>query len=269
MKIEKINDNQIRCTLTREDLEMRQLKLSELAYGTEKAKNLFREMMRTAAYEYGFEANDFPLMIEAVPVSNESLILLITKVECPEELDTRFSNFNYDEEDSYDEIEDLFDNNYDDENDNYFDKESDTGSNQNLISANDVLNFFAEAASAVASAKAKAEASSDASDDIEISVPENITRLFVFRNLEDIITLSHSLDGYYQGSNSLYKRESDSAYFLMVAKDSHTPSEFNKVCNVLTEYGSQTTLPVGADSYIEEHFHLLIEDDALHNLSQI
>ena len=41
MKIEKINDNQIRCTLTRADLADRQLKLSELAYGSEKAKSLF------------------------------------------------------------------------------------------------------------------------------------------------------------------------------------------------------------------------------------
>ena len=37
MKIEKVNENQIRCTLTREDLAERQIKLSELAYGTEKA----------------------------------------------------------------------------------------------------------------------------------------------------------------------------------------------------------------------------------------
>ena len=35
MKIEKVNENQIRCTLTREDLAERQIKLSELAYGTE------------------------------------------------------------------------------------------------------------------------------------------------------------------------------------------------------------------------------------------
>ena len=33
MKIEKVNDNQIRCTLTRADLDDRHLKLSELAYG--------------------------------------------------------------------------------------------------------------------------------------------------------------------------------------------------------------------------------------------
>lgn len=65
MKIEKINDNQIRCTLTKEDLLSREIKLSELAYGTEKAKSLFRDMMQQAAYEFGFEANDIPLMIDA------------------------------------------------------------------------------------------------------------------------------------------------------------------------------------------------------------
>ena len=41
MKIEKINENQIRCTLTREDLELHQIRLSELAYGSEKAKKTF------------------------------------------------------------------------------------------------------------------------------------------------------------------------------------------------------------------------------------
>ena len=40
MKIEKVNENQIRCTLTREDLASRELKISELAYGTEKAKSV-------------------------------------------------------------------------------------------------------------------------------------------------------------------------------------------------------------------------------------
>ena len=44
MKIEKISDNQIRCTLTRADLAERQLQLSELAYGTEKTKSLFHDM---------------------------------------------------------------------------------------------------------------------------------------------------------------------------------------------------------------------------------
>ena len=72
MKIEKINDNQIRCTLTREDLESHQIRISELAYGTDKAKKLFRDMMQQAQIQFGFEADNIPLMIEAIPVSTES-----------------------------------------------------------------------------------------------------------------------------------------------------------------------------------------------------
>ena len=88
MKIEKINENQIRCTLTKSDLEERHIRLSELAYGSEKAKDLFRDMMQQANTEFGFEADNIPLMIEAIPVSADSIILIISKVEDPEELDS-------------------------------------------------------------------------------------------------------------------------------------------------------------------------------------
>ena len=53
MKIERISDNQIRCTLNKEDLEGKETLLSELAFGSEKAKGLFRELMNKAATELG------------------------------------------------------------------------------------------------------------------------------------------------------------------------------------------------------------------------
>ena len=102
MKIEKLNDNQIRCILDKHDLDQRQLQLSELAYGSTKAKALFRDMMEQASAEFGFEVDNIPLMIEAIPVSLDCLILVVTKVEDPDELDTRFSRFssmNIDEDD--------------------------------------------------------------------------------------------------------------------------------------------------------------------------
>ena len=93
MKIEKINENQIRCTLTKEDLELHQIRLSELAYGSEKAKKLFRDMIAAGTDTIWIEADNIPLMIEAIPINLDSIILIITKVEDPEELDTRFSKF--------------------------------------------------------------------------------------------------------------------------------------------------------------------------------
>ena len=111
MKLERLSENQIRCTLNKADLADRELMLNELAYGTDKAKELFRDMMEQASVELGFEANDIPLMIEAIPVSPECLVLIVTKVEDPEELDTRFSRFTkpameeYDDNDIEDEDE--------------------------------------------------------------------------------------------------------------------------------------------------------------------
>ena len=104
MKIERVNENQIRCTLTSFDLSVRNLNLRELAYGTEKARNLFREMIQKASNEVGFEAEDIPLMVEAIPLSNESVMLIITKIEDPEELDTRFSKFSPSPEDESDDL---------------------------------------------------------------------------------------------------------------------------------------------------------------------
>ena len=93
MTIERINENQIRCTLTKEDLYSRQLKISELAYGSEKVKELFVEICKRAFVECNFQIEDTPLMIEAIPVSQDCLVLVMTKVNDPEELDTRFSHF--------------------------------------------------------------------------------------------------------------------------------------------------------------------------------
>ena len=93
MKLERLSENQIRCTLYKSDLADKELHLTELAYGTDKAKELFRELMQQASSELGFEVDNVPLMIEAIPVSPECLSLVITKVDDPEELDTRFSRF--------------------------------------------------------------------------------------------------------------------------------------------------------------------------------
>ena len=43
------------------------------------------DVYKRQAYEFGFEADDIPLMIEAIPLSADTIILVITKVEYPEE----------------------------------------------------------------------------------------------------------------------------------------------------------------------------------------
>lgn len=261
MKIEKISDNQIRCTLSKKDLLERELRISELAYGTEKAKALFRDMIQQASYEFGFEADDIPLMIEAIPVSPESLILVITKVEDPEELDTRFSRFSpeqADEDDVSDEEEDTA---YADEILHCFDQlneliegaeeESDTGSGD-----------FIPLPEALGQKKKQ-----DIEELKPIAVQTDLTKVFSFRSLAEIIRLSAHIVYSYNGINTVYKNPVNGTYYLVINKSEHTPEEFNKICNIISEYGSAERATYASPAYYAEHFELIIKDNAIQRLS--
>ena len=45
MKINKINDNQIKCILTQQDLEERHLNLREMSYNSTEIRKLFAEVI--------------------------------------------------------------------------------------------------------------------------------------------------------------------------------------------------------------------------------
>ena len=80
MKIEKINDNQIKLTLTGSDLKENNIKLEELIKPTDKTQELFRTLMEKAFSQCGFQFDDAPLMVEATPVSVDGLMIIVTKL---------------------------------------------------------------------------------------------------------------------------------------------------------------------------------------------
>ena len=260
MKIEKVNEHQIRCTLTREDLATRELKISELAYGTEKAKTLFRDMMRQAAYECGFEAEDIPLMIEAIPLNSECIVLIITKVEDPEELDTRFSKFApsiHEGDDFDDDNEELAD---------VFSEGADEALNMlRKMSGSDL----SEESSESKSAPAADTGSSQHSGTKKSPVQQISCQLFTFGTLNNVTRLAHVASAVYQGSNTLYKDEKSGSYLLLIDSAGQNASDFNRICNLISEYGKPEKSVNAARAYLEEHFEPLIRDNALKSLAQI
>ncbi len=241
MKIEKLNENQIRCTLTKEDLASRQLKISELAYGTEKAKNLFRDMMRQANYEFGFEAEDIPLMIEAVPLNAECIVLIITKVEDPEELDTRFSRFApsvHEDTDYEEEVE-------------------------SLDTSDEVLDLFRKI-------EDRDEASGQLVEAPEVTADNKIPiRLFRFSSLRPLLTLSTGLQLSFSGTGILYKDRKSKEYLLLLAPAAEDLQSFNKLCNRLSEYGTVLRVLPTTEAYLAEHCETIIAENALNVLATI
>jgi len=238
MKIEKLNDNQIRCTLTRADLASREIKLSELVCGSEKAKSLFQDMMKQAASEFGFEAEDMPLMIEAVPASSDCIVLIVTKVDDPEELDSKFSKFGS----ALHDIENRK---------NVLDK---------LEGADDILELFQKVKEAVAKPPEKLADKEEHSPKI---------RLFSFSNIDSVIHACHLLKEMYHGSNTLYKDTANSVYILALAQSDHTANEFNKICNMLSEYGAAEKATSAVLAFLEEHCEVIVSTDAVKQLGNI
>jgi adapter protein MecA 1/2 len=95
MKIERISDTQVKFSLTHEDLDERNIKLSELAFGSEKAQAFFREITQQAADTCGFsadkEGDTIPLMVEAMPM-NDGIVIIVSKVDNPEDLQAQLEN---------------------------------------------------------------------------------------------------------------------------------------------------------------------------------
>ncbi|MDF2872622.1 MAG: hypothetical protein K0R05_4197 [Anaerocolumna sp.] len=263
MKIEKISERQIRCTLSRDDLVDRELRISELAYGSEKAKALFRDMMQQANYEFGFEAEDIPLMIEAIPVSPECLILVITKVEDPDELDTRFSKFSPDDHDS--------DNIYEDDNDDSYADEiiSSFGQIDDLLSDNASEDSEEFVPLAEALSINKEEPSEKLTEAKSVSYQTNLMKVYSFKSLDEVEKLASVISHCYFGVNTLYKNPLNSVYYLVISKSEHTPEEFNKICNIVSEYGRLEPTTYASTYYYDEHFEQIIKGKAIQVLSEL
>ena len=287
MKLEKLSDTQIRCTLSKEDLSQRQLHLSELAYGSEKAKELFRDMMQQASIELGFEADNIPLMIEAIPISNDCLVLVVTKVEDPDELDTRFSRFSkINVDDSFDEdFSDIDDTDFeemdflDDEDDIGMDDEplpfgpssdfdnadSDASTSSKERSAiDDALDLIAPFTQAIAQAKKEAMRKKKEN---RSSVQD--CQYYSFQNFSQAAQLGAFLAPFFEGESSLYKDSFSNNYYMILRKTQSENDTFHRACNIAADFGVRISASYATPAYFREHFETILEENAVEMLEEL
>ena len=230
MKIEKISNSQIRCILTGEDLARRQLRLSELAYGTEKARALFRDMMEQAAVQCGFDAENYPLMIEAIPLGSDSIVLIVTKVDNPEELDTRFSNFAPSV------------------------KKDALPPQESASPLNQLLKAIKDNGQTAPDAKT--------AESILNERKELIRR--------DVIEAARTLACVYTGKSSLYRDEkSRKLYLLLKMKDMEETAAMQSVLVALSEYGTPEKVSPARQQYLISHCSTICKNNALSTLAEL
>ena len=258
MKIEKINDRQIKCTLTVEDLEKRDIKLSEFAYGSDKANRLFHDILNTATEKLGFSSEELPIMIEAIPTSPTTLVLVFTKVDSPEELDVRFSKFTpQGEEDSEEVSEEEKINPFSDATLEGMDEaegENDIDLNQSTGGIIDELSKIVER-----ERKKKARAGKKGNS--------STYRTFVFKGLDETTTFCNIIFNSFKGRSNLYKDMQSKRYFLVLFMDDIPQDEFNAICNVGCEYA--TVIGNNALAFYKEYYKEVAKDDAVHRLVEL
>ena len=241
MKIEKIDENSIALILNNEELRNRNLKMSDLSYGSEKAKDLLIEMMNLAKMEVGFTP-DAPLAVEAVPLKDIKLI--VTKVFNPDELDARYSRFTPMKNDKLPfTIMQMLESTID-----KFEEALKQGNTKGINEVNNV-------------------------EKLEIRKETDQIAIFEFDEIDKASDACRNVNSFNYVS-VFYKDEKNKKFYLVLSISGNVPREtiddFNKVCNSLAEYGTRIRGKVGMNqAYYEEHYKIIIKEDAVSKLSRL
>ena len=244
MKIEKIDDNCIKCTLSSLDLSSRNINLRDMTYGSQAAKQLFNEMMLKAKEEVGFAMDNTPLMIEAIPLQGGAVQLIISKVDDPEELDTRFSKFS-------------------------------TASNGQNGWISELATQILEGAHGLMKQLKETEDNSD--EELDASQTETRQqekkeeglRLYRFQSLDRVIDAAKAVHGMDLGNNSLYKDVDKKEFYLSIHSKNEDMETLNRVANLLLEYGERLHGNMASEAYYQEHMECLIPNSALEKLQTV
>jgi len=243
MKIEKISENQIKFMLTDQDLSERNMKINELAYGSQKAQELFREIMERASLECDFHTNnETALIIEAIPMKYSGIMVVVTKVAGQEELENRLGRA------SALAVEMI--------NEEFF---GGVPMNEQPIGLDFPIPAMPMPPQIPTPRKAAANPQSTQKD-----APSHI--IYAFKSFEQVVLAAVRISGTIRNSSTLFKHKEQ--YYLLVESERTKISAGHE--GILREYGQK----IGADSakdiskmFLSEHGETIIKRNAINILA--
>ena len=127
----------------------------------------------------------------------------------------------------------------------------------------DIFKKLKEAANTDGSEEDKAEKATNSKQFVDM------TKMFEFKNLDDVCRLANVIYNYYEGDNDLYKDAKNNRFYLMLHKSNHSPVEFNKICNRISEYALQKNYTPAIGAYYSEHGNLILSKHAIQTLASL
>jgi adapter protein MecA 1/2 len=231
MKFERMSDNQIRITLVSQDFQSYDVTVADLLTDRSgKAKEFFETLMNIAREDFDFEMDGSPLIVEAMQTGGD-LVLVVTKV----------------------------------------DKDSEQGPGQSFVkNIKDHFNIH----SISEETRDEDEEMSEIQDiPLQNAEPEKKVLpsygVCKFQDMESIIKVAKLVENYYDSDNTLYKNPEDSSYYLMYTRNRNTEDEFSIFINQLREFGDDTNISYAFRFYVDEHYKVIIKDEALQTLAEM
>jgi len=239
LKIERISDTQVKFILDNADLLEKNLKITELAYGSEKTQVLFQEMLERAYNECGFEVENVPIMIEAIPVAVDSIIIIVTKVANGGDIEAKFNNF--------------------------FSKTGDFSQSHRK----DV--GFGKSFGAVPPSNRQMPNPFPSPQAHQKPMPRPRSQrervyVYSFAKMDDAISLCARIADIYDGQSSMYKH---SGKYFMVFDNRQSIKRVRELQNILSEYATKHVSGEITKFYLMEHGETMIATDAVQLLAKI
>ena len=242
MKIERLNENQLRFTVWSKDLPDEDFTIADLAGQTEKAEELIKYMMTKAREEFGFVVNEQPIVVEAIPVNKDCIVFLITKVENEEE-EGQFSYIEKLKKQAMDMAKSI--------------KNGKFGLSEDAI----------ETVDTDLDTKEEPEPVIKPTDDKTGKVMPYM--IYKADDMEQFINAAKLVRGFYVSDNTLYKKDTPTSYFLIVTHNRNSEKEFEFLCETLREFSEPYRFTYTTKYYFEEHYKMVIKDNALQMLADI
>lgn len=95
------------------------------------------------------------------------------------------------------------------------------------------------------------------------ATPVPKTRIYSFESMDDFIDASKVINHIYNDPSYLYKKSGSDRYYLIMQRCCCSSVDFNKVCNILSEYALKETSNEALFAFFKEHGDCIIAKHAI------
>lgn len=241
MKFEKLNENSVRCIVSKEDLEENGLTIEDFVMNQDKVRDFISELVMMAKEEVGYEVNDEALAVQLVTLPRNRLAITLT---------------NNAESSIRDMLEHL-------------------KGDVNEVTLSEEEELLPELQSDLESIDEK-ESTNKRMEDIKQEAKKRVlaqqkvtSRVYEFTSLEEVEQLATSITVQKSITSRLFKDSKTGRYYLVINKGRLSKDVYRSICEQALDFGMLYSYKASRLAYIEEHFDCLIKKKAIDVLQTI